>query len=76
MASVLEGQSTLSQYRSTAERRLDRLLALPTVTTAGAELQKQIKRWRRQFFTFLTDRDVPPNEHRGQRRPPPQHHLP
>ncbi|WP_157618921.1 IS66 family transposase [Skermanella stibiiresistens] len=52
--------STLAQYRATADRRLDRLLAMPAVTAAGVELQRQTKRRRVQFFTFMTDRDVPP----------------
>jgi len=52
--------STLAQYRTKAERRLDQLLGMPTVTEAGAELLRQTKRWRSQFFTFLTDRAVPP----------------
>ena len=59
--------STLAQYRATADRRLDRLLAMPTATTAGAELQQQTKRWRAQFFTFMTDRDVPPTNNAAER---------
>jgi transposase len=59
--------ATLVQYRSTADRRLDRLLALPAVTPAGAELQQQTKRWRAQFFTFMTDRDVPPTNNAAER---------
>lgn len=52
--------STLAQYRAKADRQLDRLLAMPTLTAAGADLVRQTKRWRGQFFTFMTDRDVPP----------------
>jgi transposase len=59
--------SSLSQYRGTAERRLDHLLAMPTVTPAGAELQRQTRRWRGQFFTFLADRDVPPTNNAPER---------
>jgi transposase len=59
--------SSLSQYRGTAERRLDHLLAMPTVTPAGAELHRQTKRWRGQFFTFLADRDVPPTNNAPER---------
>ena len=33
--------STLAQYRAKADRRLDRLLALPAVTPAGAGLRRQ-----------------------------------
>lgn len=58
---------TLAQYRAKAERRLDRLLLLPTVTEAGAEVQRQTKRWRSQFFTFITDRDVPPTNNASER---------
>jgi transposase len=59
--------STLAQYRAKAERRLDRLLAMPTVTGAGAELLRQTKRWRAQFFTFMTARDVPPTNNAAER---------
>jgi transposase len=59
--------STLAQYRATAERRLDRLLTMPVVTQAGAEVQRQTKRWRSQFFTFLTDREVPPTNNASER---------
>jgi transposase len=59
--------STLAQYRAKAERRLDRLLALPILTEAGAEVQRQTKRWRSQFFTFITDRDVPPTNNASER---------
>jgi transposase len=59
--------STLAQYRAKAERRLDRLLAMPAVTPAGAELQRQTKRWRSQFFTFMTARDVPPTNNAAER---------
>ncbi len=58
---------TLVQYRATADRRLDRLLAMPTATAARAELQQQTKRWRAQFFTFMTDRDVPPTNNAAER---------
>lgn len=58
---------TLAQYRAKTDRRLDRLLAMPTITEAGAELQQQTKRWRSQFFTFLTDRDVPPTNNTSER---------
>ena len=59
--------TTLAQYRATADRRLDRLLATPASTAAGAELQRQTKRWRGQFFTFMTDRDVPPTNNGAER---------
>jgi transposase len=59
--------ATLAQYRATADRRLDRLLAMPVSTEAGAELLRQTKRWRSQFFTFMTDRDVPPTNNGAER---------
>jgi transposase len=63
----LNPPSTLAQYRAKADRRLDRLLSMPAVTAAGAELQRQTKRWRAQFFTFMTDRDVPPTNNAAER---------
>lgn len=59
--------STLAQYHAKADRRLDRLLAMPIITEAGAELRRQTKRWRSQFFTFLTDRAVPPTNNASER---------
>ena len=59
--------TTLTGYRAQADRRLDRLLGLPTITHAGAELKAQTKRWRGQFFTFMTDRDVPPTNNAAER---------
>ena len=40
---------------------------MPTLTEAGAELLRQTKRWRAQFFTFLTDRAVPPTNNASER---------
>jgi transposase len=59
--------TTLAQYRATAERRLDRLIVMPVTTKAGAELMRQTKRWRSQFFTFMTDRQVPPTNNGAER---------
>jgi transposase len=59
--------TTLAQYRAKAERRLDRVLALPVTTEAGADLLRQTKRWRSQFFTFMTDRQVPPTNNGAER---------
>jgi transposase len=59
--------TTLAQYRAKADRRLDRLLALPAVTPAGAELRRQTRRWRGQFFTLMTDRAVPPTNNGAER---------
>lgn len=61
------GDSTLRTYRSKADRRLDELAVMDTATPAGAELQRQAKRWRSQFFTFLTDRDVDPTNNAAER---------
>ncbi|MEO1192927.1 MAG: IS66 family transposase [Pseudomonadota bacterium] len=58
---------TLAHYRGKAERRLDRLLSLPTATQAGDTLLRQTKRWRWQFFTFMTDRDVPATNNASER---------
>jgi transposase len=59
--------ATLARYRGQADRRLDRLLAMPAVTPAGAALQRQTKRWRGQFFTFMEDRAVPPTNNAAER---------
>jgi transposase len=59
--------STLAQYRAKADRRLDQVLAMPTLTEAGTELKRQTKRWRGQFFTFLTDRAVPATNNGAER---------
>jgi transposase len=59
--------STLAQYRAKAERRLDCLLIMPAATEAGAGLLRQTKRWRGQFFTFITARDVPPTNNASER---------
>lgn len=40
---------------------------MPTITPAGAELRRQTKRWRGQFFTFMTERDVPPTNNAAER---------
>ena len=58
---------TLLQYRAKADRILDRLLAMPTITGAGTALLRQTKRWRSQFFTFITDRGVPPTNSASER---------
>jgi transposase len=59
--------STLVQYRAKADRRLDRLLTMDAVTPSGAKLQRQTRRWRSQFFTFMTDRAVPPTNNAAER---------
>lgn len=52
--------STLASYAAKADRKLDKLLAVPAAHPAGRELQRQVKAWRTKFFLFLTDREVPP----------------
>ena len=59
--------TTLAQYRAKADRHLDQLLAMPAITAAGDEVQRQTKRWRGQFFTFMTDRAVPPTNNGAER---------
>lgn len=59
--------STLRSYHAKAERRLDRLLAIPVTTEAGRRLLAQTKRWRGQFFTFLCARDVQPTNNDAER---------
>ncbi len=50
--------STLRQYRTKVDCRLDRLLATPAPHPAGRTLQAQVKAWRTEFFIFLEDRRV------------------
>jgi len=40
---------------------------MDTVTPSGAKLQRQTRRWRSQFFTFMTDRAVPPTNNAAER---------
>src|SRR5271156_1303191 len=54
-------------YRAQADRHLDRVLAMPAITAAGDEVQRQTKRWRGQFFTFMTDLAVPPTNNAAER---------
>jgi transposase len=58
---------TLAQYRAKADRWPDRLPTMPAVTPAGAELQRQTRRWRGQFFTSPTDRAVPATNNAAER---------
>ena len=45
----------MAAYAATADNKLDRLVAHP----AGKVLNQQIKAWRKKFFVFMTDREVP-----------------
>jgi transposase len=51
--------STLEQYRSTFESRLDRLLAAPPTSAAGRKLARSVKRCRPDLFVFMSRRDTP-----------------
>lgn len=57
----------MQSYHAKAERRLDRVLAIPVTTEAGGRLLRQVKRWRMHFFTFLKSRDVPPTNNESER---------
>jgi transposase len=50
--------STLAQYRSTFESRLDRLLAAESTSEAGRKLAKAVKRCRSDLFVFMSRRDA------------------
>lgn len=51
--------TTLEQYRTDLDRRLDRVLALPRCGEAADRLRRRIARDRGHLFVFVTDRDVP-----------------
>lgn len=59
--------TTLAQYHGKAERRLDRLLAVPAAHPLGRRLQQQTKVWRTKFFVFLQDRRVPATNNAAER---------
>lgn len=59
--------TTLQHYHACAERRLDRLVTLPATHPAGRDLQTAVKAWRRKFFVFLQDREVPPTNNVSER---------
>jgi transposase len=51
--------TTLQQYQSDLNRRLDRLLSQPPNTPAARRLFKAMRRDRDDLFRFVTRRDVP-----------------
>ena len=51
--------TTLRQYRSDLDRRLDRLLSQPPTTPAALRLFRAMRRDRDDLFRFVTRRDVP-----------------
>ena len=52
--------STLRQYRADLDRRIDAALTLAPATDAGHKVHRQCKKFRAHFFTFVTNREVPP----------------
>jgi transposase len=52
--------STLAAYHSRLQAKLDELLKIVPDTKAGQKLQRIIKRFRRNLFVFVTNRDIPP----------------
>ena len=50
--------ATLKTYLCDLERRLDRLLGLKPVKTAGRKLQETIKAIRGNLFVFMTNREI------------------
>jgi transposase len=51
--------TTLAQYRADLDRRLDQIMALPSLGKPGQRLRKRIGRCRAHLFVFVTRRDVP-----------------
>ncbi len=59
--------TTLAQYRADLDRRLDRIMALPSLGKPGQRLRKRIGRHRARLFVFVTRRDVPPTNNVSER---------
>jgi transposase len=59
--------TTLAQYRADLDRRLDRIMALPSLGKPGQRLRKRIGRHRAHLFVFVTRRDVPPTNNVSER---------
>ena len=51
--------STLKQYRTGLDRRLDTALKVSPTLEAGAALRRQCMKFRPNFFVFITNRMVP-----------------
>jgi transposase len=51
--------TTLKQYLSDLDRRLDRIIAAVPIGEAGLKLHKRIRRNRAHLFVFVTRRNVP-----------------
>jgi len=50
--------ATLKNYEADLDRRLDRLMALTPIHTAGRKLQTAIKKCRRHLFVFVQNREL------------------
>ena len=50
--------TTLAQYRTDLDRRLDRVLSLPRHDHAAEKLRRRVARDCEHLFVFITDRDV------------------
>ena len=59
--------STLHQYRSGLERRMDRVMACQPTNKDGIRLRKRYGKDRGSLFTFMTERDVPPTNNGSER---------
>ena len=52
--------ATLAAYHSRLQARLDDLLKIVPIATAGQKLQRVIKRFPQNLFVFITNRPIPP----------------
>ncbi len=59
--------TTLAQYHTDLDRKLDRLLAVSPTAEAGRKLARAIRRCRSDLFVFITRRDVPSTNNQCER---------
>jgi transposase len=59
--------STLKVYEADLEKRLDRLLALQPVASAGKKMQRVIKRFRQHLLVFMANRHIEPTNNGSER---------
>lgn len=59
--------ATLAAYHSRLQARLDDLLKIVPITTAGLKLQRIIKRFRQNLFVFVTNRAIPATNNGSER---------
>jgi len=52
--------ATLRSYERKLDDKLDALVRLTPTGSEGDKLKRMVKKFRRYFFVFLTNRDVPP----------------